>query len=126
MVKTKSVYDPVEPSDGQRILVSRYRPRGIPKERLCLTEWRRELAPSKELLREWKSKRISWSEYKARYDREMVPQRPMINALAQRANTHVICLLCFEPEGDPHCHRHLLKKMIVAAGVGPELMLQSP
>ena len=39
MAKTKSVYDPVEPSDGDRVLVARYWPRGISKARLCLAEW---------------------------------------------------------------------------------------
>jgi uncharacterized protein YeaO (DUF488 family) len=51
MVKTKSVYDPVEESDGDRILVTQYWPRGISKERLRLTEYRKELAPSVGLLK---------------------------------------------------------------------------
>jgi len=37
MVKTKSVYDPVESDDGERILVTRYWPRGLSKERLSLS-----------------------------------------------------------------------------------------
>ncbi len=37
MIKTKSAYDPVEESDGERILVSRYWPRGLSKKRLSLT-----------------------------------------------------------------------------------------
>ena len=112
MVKTKSVYDPVDPSDGDRLLVSRFWPRGISKERLRLAEWRRELAPSKHLLREWRSRRISWDEYEIRYGQEMVPHRQVIEELAQRAKGNGITLLCFEREGNPHCHRHLLKKMI--------------
>jgi uncharacterized protein YeaO (DUF488 family) len=112
MVKTKSVYDPVDPSDGDRILVTRYWPRGISKERLCLTEWRRELAPNKLLLRDWKTRRISWDEYTIRYGREMVPHQQAISELAKRAKEHTITLLCFEREGNPHCRRHLLKKMI--------------
>ena len=66
-VKTKRVYDPAEASDGDRILVTRYWPRGISRERLSITEWLRNLAPSKELLRDWKKQRISWEEYTVRY-----------------------------------------------------------
>jgi uncharacterized protein YeaO (DUF488 family) len=66
MVKTKSTHDPAEPLDGERILVSRYRRHGSSKERRSLAEWRRELAPSKQLLHDWRARRISWNEYEAR------------------------------------------------------------
>ncbi len=62
MVKTKSVYDPVEVADGERILVSRYWPRGLSKERLSLTEHLKDVAPSIKLLRDWKTGNISWAE----------------------------------------------------------------
>ena len=52
MTKTKCLYDPVEQSDGDRILVTRYWPRGISREHLAITDWLRELAPSKELIRD--------------------------------------------------------------------------
>jgi len=45
MVKTKSIYQKSEESDGERILVSRYWPRGLSKERLALTEHLKEVAP---------------------------------------------------------------------------------
>ncbi len=47
MVKTKCLYDPVEESDGDRILVTRYWPRGVSKERLSITDWLRNLALSR-------------------------------------------------------------------------------
>ncbi len=62
MVKTTSVYGPVEASDGDRILVTRYWPRGISKTQLMLTQWTKELAPSKEVLSDWKMNRIDWDE----------------------------------------------------------------
>lgn len=112
MVKTKSVYDPVEESDGQRILVSRYWPRGLSKERLSLTEHLKDVAPSIELLQDWKTSNISWTEYEKRYHQEMAQQREKISELAERANGKTITLLCFEREDNPHCHRHLLKSLI--------------
>ncbi|MHC4629299.1 MAG: DUF488 domain-containing protein [Planctomycetota bacterium] len=112
MIKTKSAYDPVEESDGERILVSRYWPRGLSKERLTLTEHLKDVAPSIELLRDWKAGNISWAEYAERYRREMSQQQDKIEELAKRAIDKTITLQCFEREGDPHCHRHLLKSLI--------------
>ena len=64
MVKTKSAYDPPEESDGERILVSRYWPRGLSKEHLSLTEHLKDVAPSIELLKDWKASKISWANTK--------------------------------------------------------------
>ena len=112
MVKTKSVYDPIEDSDGQRILVSRYWPRGLSKEQLSLTEHLRNVAPSVELLQDWKASSISWNEFKKRYHQEMLQQREKIKELVKRASGKTITLLCFEREDNPYCHRHLLKTLI--------------
>ena len=112
MVKTKSVYDPVEESDGQRILVSRYWPRGLSRERLSLTEHLKDAAPSVELLHDWKAGNISWAKYKNRYYKEMAQQHETIGKLAKRASDKTITLLCFEREENPHCHRHLLKDLV--------------
>ena len=64
MVRTKSAFDPIEESDGKRYLVMRYWPRrkGCTKERLGVSEWLRELAPSPDLLHDWRAGRITWDE----------------------------------------------------------------
>lgn len=112
MVKTKSVYDLVEQSDGQRFLVTRFWPRGLSKAGLSLAAWLRELAPSKESLKAWKAGDVSWSEYRVRYHEGLSGQQEQIRKLSDKAAGGTITLLCFEPESDPHCHRHLLKRMI--------------
>jgi uncharacterized protein YeaO (DUF488 family) len=112
VVKTKSVYDPVEESDGQRILVARFWPRGLSKERLSLAAWNRDVAPSAELVRDWKAQDIDWKTYESRYRKEIRTRKPGIMDLVERARAGTITLLCYEQEDDPHCHRHLLKRMI--------------
>ena len=67
MIKTKRLYDPVEESDGDRILVTRYWPRGVSKKRLSITDWLQNLAPSKELVNDWKKQKILWEGYTLRY-----------------------------------------------------------
>ena len=94
------------------MLVSRYWPRGLSKERLSLTEHLKDLAPSIELLRDWKTSNISWAEYEKRYYQEILQQQERIELLAKKASCKAITLLCFEREDNPHCHRHLLKSLI--------------
>ena len=117
MVKTRCLYDPADPSDGERILVTRFWPRGMSRSRLRLTAWMKELAPSPTLLWDWKRGVISWDEYGVRYRAEMTPRASLIKMLANRAKPDVITLLCFEREENPHCHRYLLKELLVAAQI---------
>jgi uncharacterized protein YeaO (DUF488 family) len=112
MVNTKSVYDKSAKTDGKRFLVTRYWPRGISKKQLNTTDWIRELAPSKKLLRNWKNNSITWQEYELRYFKEMKDRQEFVQDLADLAASETITLLCFEKEGNPHCHRHLLKRLI--------------
>ena len=112
MVKTKSVYGPIEESDGDRILVARFWPRGRSRKDLQLTEWVQELGPSVKLLTDWKQGDISWQEYEKQYLEEMSSQGEKIKELANRANIKTVTLLCFEKEDNLCCHRHLLKRLI--------------
>ena len=112
MVRTKSIFDPPLESDGLRVLVSRYWPRGVSREKSKIHAYQRTLAPSVCLLRDWKAGRITWPVYVKRYREEMVCCSSEIAQLAEKSAAGTITLLCFERESDPHCHRHLLKQMI--------------
>ena len=114
MIKTKSVKDPIEESDGTRILVTRYPVRTQKNIPPFVMEKARVLAPSAELLSDWRGGDISWEEYETRYLKEMsgASQKEKMKELAERSRHEMITLLCFESEANPHCHRHLLKKLI--------------
>ena len=47
-IRTKRWDDPKEPADGFRLLVCRYRPRGLPKDAETWDAWNADLGPSKE------------------------------------------------------------------------------
>jgi uncharacterized protein YeaO (DUF488 family) len=70
-VKTKRVYETPEPADGTRMLVMRFWPRGIRKERV--DEWNRDVAPSKELVFAFKRDGLPWRDYVRRYRAEIRP-----------------------------------------------------
>ena len=112
MIKTKSVYDPVEKTDGKRFLVTCYWPRGLSKDKLKLAGWLRDLAPSKILFKNWKDAKITWQKYELRYYKEMESQKQLIKELAKLSETSTITLLCFEKEDNSCCHRHLLKNLV--------------
>ena len=116
-LRTRRWNDPAQPSDGLRILICRYRPRGLPKREETWDEWRKELAPSPELLADFHGKRgppISWAEYRKRYLTEMRRQTAPIGELAARvARGERITLLCSSACTDAaRCHRTLLQKLI--------------
>jgi uncharacterized protein YeaO (DUF488 family) len=70
MIKTKSVYSPMERmKDGLRILVTRFRGRGMPTSRYDV--WMANLGPSETLLRDFQAGKIAWSEFRRRYRREL-------------------------------------------------------
>lgn len=81
------------------------------KEKAKIDEWLKDLGPSKELLDDYKKKRIDWPEYEKRYLKEMETQARLIKILADRAEKETITLLCAEPT-DEQCHRRLLKELI--------------
>lgn len=118
-IKTKRWDDPREPDDGFRILVCRYRPRGLPKQDETWDAWNRELAPSEPLHAAAYGKRgvaVAWPVYRAAYIREMQIQQPAIRELAERvARGETITLLCSSScIREARCHRSILKELIEA------------
>src|SRR5438046_5177834 len=70
MIKTKSVCSPINRTkDGLRILVTRFRGRGLPTSRYDV--WMANLGPSENLLRHGHPGKISWGEFSRRYTKEL-------------------------------------------------------
>ena len=126
-IKTKRWDDPREADDGFRLLVCRYRPRGLPKAEETWDDWNADLGPSKELHAAAYGKKglkFNWDDYRRRYLAEMkAPNRvAAIEELAQRvASGETITLLCSSAcERESRCHRSLLKELIEIRMTKPE------
>lgn len=122
-VRTHRWNDPREAGDGTRILVCRYRPRGVPKADETWDQWLAQLGPSKELHAAYYRKTgsgIPWAVYRGRYLSEMLGQRSEIQKLAERvAGGGTITLLCSSHcVREDRCHRSLLRDLIEAAVPG--------
>jgi len=123
-IRTKRWNDPVEPSDGYRLLVCRYRPRGVKRTDEPWDAWCSALAPSVELHADAYGKSgpaISWAAYAERYRAEMSRQRFWIEGFAARIRAgETMTLLCSSACVDPaRCHRTLLAELLETAGRPP-------
>jgi uncharacterized protein YeaO (DUF488 family) len=126
MFKAKSVHSEIDShNDGLRILVTRGRGRGLPKDRYDV--WMANLGPSENLRNEFLAGEITWPEYSARYRKELREggtidrrnrriknhgQKFTLRLLQHLAQDRTVTLLCHCAEEEPHCHRHLLKALL--------------
>ena len=93
MLKLKRAYDPVASDDGTRILVERLWPRGVSKAQLHLDAWLKDVGPTTELRRWFGHDPEKWSQFRARYFRELDSRpeswRPILSAARGRTVTLV-------------------------------------
>jgi len=128
VIKTKSVYTPIDrKNDGIRILATRFRGRGLPKR--LYDVWMPSLGPSERLLRDGQAQKLTWAKFSRQYRHELFMDSSLdkanrtiknhgqkftlrlLQALARRGN---ITLMCHCAEDQSHCHRHLLKKLLMS------------
>jgi uncharacterized protein YeaO (DUF488 family) len=128
MIKTKSVHSPIDrKSDGLRILVTRFRGRGLPKTRYDV--WMANLGPSEALLREFSSGSLTWSGFRHRYRTELRElgtidsrnktirnheQKFTLRLLQTLGRRGHVTLLCHCSEDQPQCHRFILQEVLAA------------
>jgi uncharacterized protein YeaO (DUF488 family) len=108
-VKTKNIYEPKNKNDGYRVLVMRFWPRGISKDKIDI--WEKELSTPPDLIKKWKGGSISWAEFSKRYRRFAAQHKDKINGLSLKAKKETVTLLCSCHDGK-HCHRTLLEELI--------------
>ena len=125
MLKTKCVNTAIDrEEDGLRILVTRFRGRGMRTSRYDV--WMPSLGPSEKLLRSYPTK--TWAQFGREYKQELfmdgrIDSRSktiknhgqkftlrLIKKLARRGN---VTLMCHCPE-DSECHRYLLRDLILS------------
>ena len=111
-IATKRVYEPAVPADGTRVLIMRYWPRGIRREKV--DQWLRDLAPVIPLLRAFLDGKITWAQYRPRYLAGL--RRPEaqaalveVRALTRRGRVTLLCG-CADPR---RCHRTLLQRHLL-------------
>jgi uncharacterized protein YeaO (DUF488 family) len=125
MLKTRSVWSKPKQDDGLRILVTRFRGRGLPTSQY--DAWMPALGPSEELLRAVQSGEVGWNAFVKRYREELFLNGPidarnrtiknhgqkstlrLLKALSAQQN---VTLMCHCAEDATECHRFILAKEI--------------
>jgi len=125
MLRTKSVRSPPSRADGLRVLVSRFRGRGLARSAYDL--WLPALGPSERLLRRWQRGRLSWAQFARAYREELFSdqgvdarnrtvknhgQKFLLRLLRHLSGERTVTLLCHCAAREPHCHRHLLERLL--------------
>ena len=113
-VLSKSIYEEEAAGDGHRVLVTRYWPRGVARGKTAA--YIPLLSPSRELLRSFKDRRITWDAFEAEYLRQMEGEleRRAIMDLAQHAKRERVAVMC-TCKDETQCHRRLLRTLIEEA-----------
>ncbi len=112
-INTKSIYEAKEKSDGLRVLIARFYPRGVKKSHFDL--WLRHASPEVALLKRYKSGEVDWKEFSKEFRkqiRESPDSKQAIQDLVELLGKEkVVTLLCYEKEG-VNCHRYLVKAIV--------------
>jgi uncharacterized protein YeaO (DUF488 family) len=119
-IRMKRWNDPKDPDDGFRILITRFRPRGVAKADETWDAWDPSLGPTKELLAAMKTRTASpvpWSVYRTQYVDQQKANAAKIAELARSSKSgQTITLLCSSScQRESRCHRSVLKGLIEAA-----------
>jgi uncharacterized protein YeaO (DUF488 family) len=115
-LRLKSLKESTEQHDGFRILIARYRPRYLPKSQENWHEWWKELAPSRQLHKEYMlDKKMGWSLYKKRFLSE-IKNNPdaldEIKELGRLSRDQDVTLLCHCTGTDKKCHRFIINELV--------------
>lgn len=119
-LRTKRWNDPPEAEDGFRLLICRYRPRGVPKENEPWDLWCAALGPSKKLHAMVYGKLgeppIDFGTYERLFRAEMKSRGSWLEAVADRVRREEsVTLLCSSACTDPlRCHRSIVQSLVEA------------
>ena len=116
-ISTRRWNDPPVRGEGVRLLICRYRPRGVSKDAETWNIWCPQLGPSKQLhgaVYTQDASKIPWPRYRKQYIAEQQANHELIESLARRVQAgETITLLCSSAcDRESRCHRSILREMI--------------
>ena len=92
-IRIKRAYEPPTADDGVRILVDRLWPRGLTREKLQITAWLKEVAPSNALRQQVHHNPDQWDRFVAAYYRELDANPQAVQTLLDYARQGTLTLV---------------------------------
>ncbi len=93
MFVTKRVYEKPDKNDGFRVLIDRFWPRGLNKEKAMIDYWMKESSPSNTLRKWFAHKEEWWLEFKGRYFEELKNKNDLLRQLKDLEEDKKVTLL---------------------------------
>lgn len=110
--KIKRANEPLTQADGARILIDRLWPRGQSKDKLQLTAWVKDIAPSTELRKWFGHDPAKWEEFRKRYRAELDANPTAVADLQALLKQHKVATLLFMAHDDKHCNAVVLSEYL--------------
>ena len=110
-IHTKRAYEPLEKSDGFRILVDRLWPRGIKKNEAHFDAWLKDIAPSTELRKWFNHEPEKWTSFKIKYKAEL-KHSPALEELTELLKKHKTITLVYGAKDEVHNQAVVLKEFL--------------
>ena len=104
--------EPASKADGARILIDRLWPRGQSREKLQLTAWVKDVAPSTELRKWFGHDPDKWEEFRKRYRAELDANPDAVTALQALLKEHPNATLLFMAHDAEHCNATVLAEYL--------------
>ncbi|HEX7348436.1 MAG TPA: DUF488 family protein [Rhodanobacteraceae bacterium] len=114
--KIKRANEPLTKADGARILIDRLWPRGQSKDKLQLTAWVKDIAPSTELRKWFNHDPPKFPEFRKRYRAELDANPTAVAELEALLKEHKIATLLFMAHDDKHCNAVVLSEYLRERG----------
>jgi uncharacterized protein YeaO (DUF488 family) len=115
MLKVKRIYDSPESSDGFRVLIDRVWPRGVSKQRAHLDLWMKETAPSNALCKWFAHDANRWTEFAARYGRELSDKRELVRQIQELEAEQGTMTLLYSALDEQHNQAVALRQFILGS-----------
>ncbi len=111
MIKLKRVYERINVTDGERILVDRLWPRGIRRSTSNIDIWVKNVAPSNELRKWYSHDPKKWMRFKKRYKTELKENRALNKLIQIVLNADPVTFL-YSSRDDRHNNAVVLLEVV--------------
>lgn len=117
MIRIKRAYERPSETDGMRFLVDRIWPRGVTKDAIRIDAWRKDLAPSTALRKEFMHDPARWEEFLKAYKAELKENGgwEALKELTAEAKSKRITLV-YGARDETHNQAAALKRFIESMG----------
>ncbi len=112
MIFIKKAYQSPAEKDGYRILVDRFWPRKVAKDRLKIDLWLQKIAPSQDLRRWYAQEPDKWHEYRKKYKEELKEKKDLLLQIKEMELINKTITLVYS-EGNNKSNKALIIKEVL-------------